>query len=424
MVAAARPSRAGDCRCRACSARSSWWIRCCRARRRARRATSRVVAAARGADADPDREPAARAASTATGRSAARPGKGVRVCILDSGVERGHPRVGEVSGAVAITVGRGRRDGRDGRVEGDVCGHGTACAGDRPRARARGRDPLGARARRRVHRLGRGAARRSALGGRAGLRRHQHEPLDDEARSSARLLHELADTAYFKRTVLVASAHNMPVESFPWRFSSVDLGREPRGGRPARLLREPRAAGRVLRARRRRRGRAGSAAGRSARPATASRRRASPASRRSSCRKHPDADAVPAEERALPDRDERGGGTMTDDDGCTRRSPPGVLGSEDGVRAAAALDRRGRAGDLRREGVVDLPARRGDRRARLRRGRRRGGAGPRRQAHAVVDRHRRLGASSRHAARARGRAARPALRARRRRGDRLRAERA
>jgi subtilisin len=37
----------------------------------------------------------------------------------------------------------------------------------------------------------------------------------------ANLLHELADTAYFRRTMLVASAHNMPVESYPWRFSSV-----------------------------------------------------------------------------------------------------------------------------------------------------------------------------------------------------------
>ncbi len=37
----------------------------------------------------------------------------------------------------------------------------------------------------------------------------------------ASILHELADSAYFKKTVLVASAHNMPVESYPWRFSSV-----------------------------------------------------------------------------------------------------------------------------------------------------------------------------------------------------------
>jgi hypothetical protein len=37
----------------------------------------------------------------------------------------------------------------------------------------------------------------------------------------AAVLHELADSRYFQRTVLVASAHNMPVESYPWRFSSV-----------------------------------------------------------------------------------------------------------------------------------------------------------------------------------------------------------
>ena len=37
----------------------------------------------------------------------------------------------------------------------------------------------------------------------------------------AEALHELADQAYFNRSVVVASAHNMPVESLPWRFSSV-----------------------------------------------------------------------------------------------------------------------------------------------------------------------------------------------------------
>ena len=48
----------------------------------------------------------------------------------------------------------------------------------------------------------------------------------------AGVLHELADSAYFRRTVLVASAHNMPVESYPWRFSVGHLGREPRGADP------------------------------------------------------------------------------------------------------------------------------------------------------------------------------------------------
>jgi len=45
--------------------------------------------------------------------------------------------------------------------------------------------------------------------------------LSTTKRQLGELLHELADTAYFQGTVLVASAHNMPVESFPWRFSSV-----------------------------------------------------------------------------------------------------------------------------------------------------------------------------------------------------------
>ena len=45
--------------------------------------------------------------------------------------------------------------------------------------------------------------------------------LSTTKRQFASVLHELADTAYFRRTVLVASAHNMPVESYPWRFSSV-----------------------------------------------------------------------------------------------------------------------------------------------------------------------------------------------------------
>ena len=45
--------------------------------------------------------------------------------------------------------------------------------------------------------------------------------LSTTKRGFAEMLHELADSAYFQGTVLVASAHNMPVESYPWRFSSV-----------------------------------------------------------------------------------------------------------------------------------------------------------------------------------------------------------
>ena len=45
--------------------------------------------------------------------------------------------------------------------------------------------------------------------------------LSTTKRELAESLHELADLAYFQRTMLVASAHNLPVESYPWRFASV-----------------------------------------------------------------------------------------------------------------------------------------------------------------------------------------------------------
>ena len=32
---------------------------------------------------------------------------------------------------------------------------------------------------------------------------------------------QLVDQGVFQRSLIVASAHNMPVESYPWRFSSV-----------------------------------------------------------------------------------------------------------------------------------------------------------------------------------------------------------
>ena len=56
-------------------------------------------------------------------------GAGVRVCILDSGIEAAHPRVGGVERAVAVEA---DEEGYPRVVEdtgGDVFGHGTACAG-------------------------------------------------------------------------------------------------------------------------------------------------------------------------------------------------------------------------------------------------------------------------------------------------------
>jgi subtilisin family serine protease len=147
-------------------------------------------------------------------------GAGARVCILDSGVEAGHPSVGDLESAVVITVGDDDEPIATEDEEGDVSGHGTACAGI---VRAIAPDcSLSS-----VRVLG------STFTGSgtvllAGLRYAIEQGFDvinmslsTTKKPFAGVLHELADSAYFKRTVLVASAHNMPVESYPWRFSSV-----------------------------------------------------------------------------------------------------------------------------------------------------------------------------------------------------------
>ena len=147
-------------------------------------------------------------------------GEGVRVCILDSGVDGGHPLVGGLESAVTISVGEDDEVVAEEDNEGDLSGHGTACAGI-VRAIAPGCAISSVRV------LGAGF---TGSGGvlLAGLRYAVEQGFDvinmslsTTKKPFAAVLHELADSAYFRRTVLVASAHNMPVESYPWRFSSV-----------------------------------------------------------------------------------------------------------------------------------------------------------------------------------------------------------
>ncbi|MFB7664180.1 S8 family serine peptidase [Kitasatospora sp. NPDC056138] len=146
-------------------------------------------------------------------------GSGVRVCVVDSGVEAGHPMVGEVAGSYAVV-------GRDGDLAvhevppTDTCGHGTACAGI-VRQVAPGCELHSVRI------LGEnGGGTGDAL--LTGLRWAIEQRFDviNLSLSTSRpqfnqILRELADDAYFGRSVIVASAHNARIESFPWRFSSV-----------------------------------------------------------------------------------------------------------------------------------------------------------------------------------------------------------
>jgi subtilisin family serine protease len=147
-------------------------------------------------------------------------GRGVRVCILDSGIEPDHPSVGPLSGAVAVVRGDNGEITIEPDEEGDLCGHGTACAGI-VRALAPECELYSVRV------LGAGYTGSGPVLV-AGLR-HALEngydvvnmSLSTTKRELAESLHELADLAYFQRTMLVASAHNLPVESYPWRFASV-----------------------------------------------------------------------------------------------------------------------------------------------------------------------------------------------------------
>jgi subtilisin family serine protease len=122
-------------------------------------------------------------------------GSGARVCVLDSGIETDHPLVGQVQRSVALSIEGDEVIVEDNDTAGDLCGHGTACAGV-IRSLAPDCELVSVRV------LGAGYTGSGAV-------------------LLESLLHELADTAYFRRTMLVASAHNMPVESYPWRFSSV-----------------------------------------------------------------------------------------------------------------------------------------------------------------------------------------------------------
>ncbi len=147
-------------------------------------------------------------------------GARARVAIVDSGIDGAHELVGGISRAVAV---QRDADGEPEIVEdalGDVAGHGTACAGI-VRSIAPACELWSARV------LGPGS-KGGAKALLAGLRWAVEQrcsvvnlSLSTPKQDTAALLHEIADDAYFAGTVFVASAHNLDVLSYPWRFSSV-----------------------------------------------------------------------------------------------------------------------------------------------------------------------------------------------------------
>lgn len=148
-------------------------------------------------------------------------GRGVKVAVIDSGVEASHPAVGGVQGYVAISEPqKGGELVYDETKHDDVYGHGTACAGIiralAPECEIYSVRVLGPML------TGRGVV--FAAGLRWAIEHGMHVAnlsLTTPKQEFFGLLHELADLAYFKNVVLVTSANNMPIPSFPAMYSSV-----------------------------------------------------------------------------------------------------------------------------------------------------------------------------------------------------------
>ncbi|NIM95029.1 MAG: S8 family serine peptidase [Anaerolineales bacterium] len=151
-------------------------------------------------------------------------GKGVRVAVVDSGVEGDHPALeGSVHGSVVIEQDEEDQNEFNFITEEsprDLCGHGTACAGIihtlAPDAeifsvRVLGSDMTG-----------------RAIQFAAGLRWAIENEMDvvNLSLSTSRseyyaLFHELSDEAYFNNVVLVSAVNNFPGPSYPSVYSSV-----------------------------------------------------------------------------------------------------------------------------------------------------------------------------------------------------------
>jgi len=149
-------------------------------------------------------------------------GAGVKVAVVDSGVDGEHPRVGGIHGGVAFELDPAADLGyveREGPHE-DLVGHGTACAAIirsiAPEAEIYSVRVLGANLK------GRGALLH------AGVQWSVERGMDvanlSLSSKSAALfapLHEAADQAYFSGTVLVCAANNMPGPTYPSQYASV-----------------------------------------------------------------------------------------------------------------------------------------------------------------------------------------------------------
>jgi subtilisin len=149
-------------------------------------------------------------------------GAGVKVAIIDSGIDAGHPAVGHVEGGVVVEFDPEADDGTR-VIEGpheDLFGHGTACAGIiravAPEVALYSVRVLGTRL------TGKGVV--FARGLRWAIDNGMHAAnlsLSTGKRDYFGMFHELADEAYFRGLCLVCAVNNVPGPTYPSQYSSV-----------------------------------------------------------------------------------------------------------------------------------------------------------------------------------------------------------
>lgn len=147
-------------------------------------------------------------------------GSGVRVAVLDSGVDGTHPMITGLDRSVGIVA---DADGGFSVTECepvDSAGHGTACAGVISSIA-----PAASLTSVRVLTNGKHGTGAGLIAGLSWAIDEGYDVINMSLSTGkpqfVLALHDLADRAYFRRCVIVASAHNMPVRSFPWPFASV-----------------------------------------------------------------------------------------------------------------------------------------------------------------------------------------------------------
>jgi subtilisin family serine protease len=147
-------------------------------------------------------------------------GRGVRVAVIDSGIEADHPAVGGMVRGGVTVVEEGEEITFDEAPHGDAYGHGTACAGIihglAPEAELYSVRVLGPNLR--------GTGTAFVAGLRWAVEHGMHVlnlSLGSTRRDFFDPLHELADAGYFRNAVLVTAANNLARPSYPSTYASV-----------------------------------------------------------------------------------------------------------------------------------------------------------------------------------------------------------